>query len=199
MSQHFTHLSFTANKRSLFSSLCLSNSICSFYHCYLCLPRLHENHLLTLLLSLLYKTPVAMRFPAKITSSCIGLPYLLIELFFIGMPVVRTDGLSGGRSVGRCTVTWLPNFLGWVDYFIFLLMVLRWHASCARALLKSSRPFFKDLSFLIHLTTRSSTLKPFPLLRKNCRLNYWVNMKTAHKSFLLRLFAIFSSIDVKQL
>ena len=33
------------NKRSLISSLCLSASICSFHHCYLCLPRLHENHL----------------------------------------------------------------------------------------------------------------------------------------------------------
>ena len=31
----------------------------------------------------------------------------------------------------------------------------------------SSRPFFKGLSFLIHLTTRSSTLNPSPLLRKN--------------------------------
>ena len=38
------------------------------------------------------------------------LPYMLIELFYIGMPVVRTDG----RALGRCTVTWLPNFLGWV-------------------------------------------------------------------------------------
>ena len=28
------------------------------------------------------------------------------------MPVVRTDGRSGGR----CTVTWLPNFLGWIDF-----------------------------------------------------------------------------------
>ena len=37
------------------------------------------------------------------------------------MPVVRTDG----RAVGRCTVTWLPNFLGWVVYRIFLPMVLR--------------------------------------------------------------------------
>ena len=55
--------------------------------------------------------------------------HLLIELFYIGMPVVRMDGLSGERagvrSVGRCTVTWLPNFLGWVDYFICLPMVLR--------------------------------------------------------------------------
>ena len=36
----------TVNKRSLISSLCLSTSICSFHHCYLCLPRLRENHLL---------------------------------------------------------------------------------------------------------------------------------------------------------
>ena len=35
----------TVNKRSLIRSLCLSTSICSFHHCYLCLPRLHENHL----------------------------------------------------------------------------------------------------------------------------------------------------------
>ena len=36
----------TVNKRLLISSFCLSTSICSFHHCYLCLPRLHENHLL---------------------------------------------------------------------------------------------------------------------------------------------------------
>ena len=39
-----------------------------------------------------------------------------------GLPVVRTDGRAGGRAVGRsfgqCTVTWLPNFLGWVDYHV---------------------------------------------------------------------------------
>ena len=33
------------NKRSLISWLCLSTSICSFHLCYLCLLRLHENHL----------------------------------------------------------------------------------------------------------------------------------------------------------
>ena len=33
--------------------------------------------------------------------------------------------------------------------------------------LRSSRPFFKGLSFLIPLTKRSSTLNPFPILRKN--------------------------------
>ena len=34
-----------------------------------------------------------------------------------------------GRTVGRCTVTWLPSFLGRVDYFIFLPMVLRLRCS----------------------------------------------------------------------
>ena len=29
-----------------------------------------------------------------------GSPYLLIELFYIGRPVVRTDARSGGRAVG---------------------------------------------------------------------------------------------------
>ena len=47
-------------------------------------------------------------------SVAFGLPYLLIELFYIGLPVVRTDG----RLLARCTVTLLPNFLGWVDYHI---------------------------------------------------------------------------------
>ena len=46
-------------------------------------------------------------------------------------------GRTVSRAGGWCTVTWLPNFLGWVDYFIFLFMVLRWRASRARALLSS--------------------------------------------------------------
>ena len=33
------------------------------------------------------------------------LPYRLIELFYIGMPVVWTDSWTVDRSVGRCTVT----------------------------------------------------------------------------------------------
>ena len=33
-------------------------------------------------------------------------------------------------------------------------------------ILRSSRPFFQGLIILIHLTMRSSTLNPFPLLRK---------------------------------
>ena len=45
-----------------------------------------------------------------------GLPYLLIELFHIGIPVVWTDGRAGGRSVYGHVITKfsrmgsLPNF-----------------------------------------------------------------------------------------
>ena len=39
-----------------------------------------------------------MRFPAKRTSSCICVAYLSIELFYIGILVVRTDG---GRAYGH--------------------------------------------------------------------------------------------------
>ena len=42
------------------------------------------------------------------------------------------------NRVGRCTVTWLPNFLGGVDYFIFLPMVFHWRTSRARAPLLDS-------------------------------------------------------------
>ena len=42
-------------------------------------------------------------------------------------------GRTVSRAGGQCTVTLLPNFLGWVDYFIFLPMVLRWRTSSARA------------------------------------------------------------------
>ena len=42
-----------------------------------------------------------MRFPAKITSSYILLPYLLIELCHIGLPVVPTNGRSGGRAFSQ--------------------------------------------------------------------------------------------------
>ena len=51
------------------------------------------------------------RFPAKKK-----LPYLLIELFYIGVPVVQTDGRSGSRMYGHVTTKIsrmhrLPNFL----------------------------------------------------------------------------------------
>ena len=76
----------------------------------------------TLLLFFLSKSPSGHAISLQIkTWAAFGLPYLLIELFYIGMPAVRTDGRAGGW----CTVTWLPNFLGWVVYHILLPMVLR--------------------------------------------------------------------------
>ena len=54
-----------------------------------------------------------MRLPVKIILVAFGLLYLLIELFYIGMPVVRTDGRSGGRSVGVRSRGY-QNFRGWV-------------------------------------------------------------------------------------
>ena len=53
----------------------------------------------------------------KMSPVAFGLPHLLFELFYTGMPVVRTDGLSGGRSVYGHVITkfsrmgGLPNFL----------------------------------------------------------------------------------------
>ena len=44
-------------------------------------------------------------FPPKWPRIAFGLPYLLIELFYIGMPVVRTDGLWGARSVYGHVIT----------------------------------------------------------------------------------------------
>ena len=38
-----------------------------------------------------------MRFPAKKPLVAFGLPYLLSELFYIGIPVVRTDGRTYGK------------------------------------------------------------------------------------------------------
>ena len=62
--------------------------------------------LLTFQLPLLYKTPVAMRFPSKITSSCIWVA-IPVHWVILHWYACGADGRSGGR-----TVTWLPNFLG---------------------------------------------------------------------------------------
>ena len=54
----------------------------------------------TLLLFFLSKSPGGHVISFQIKPwVAFGLPYLLIELFYIGMPVVRTDGRSVGRSV----------------------------------------------------------------------------------------------------
>ena len=45
-------------------------------------------------------------------------------------------GRTVGRAGGQCTVTWLPNFLGWVVYHIFYPRCFAARASRARAPLK---------------------------------------------------------------
>ena len=44
---------------------------------------------------------------------------------WVALPVDWACG-TDGRSLARCTVTWLPNFLGWIDYQISLAMELRY-------------------------------------------------------------------------
>ena len=73
----------------------------------------------TLLLFLLSKSPGGRVISFQIKPwVAFGLPCLLIEFFTLVC-------LWCGRSLARCTVTWLSNFLGWVNYHIFLVMGLR--------------------------------------------------------------------------
>ena len=55
-----------------------------------------------LLFSLLYKAPVAIRFPTKITSSCIWVAIPVERYFTL---VCLCCGRTVSRAVGRCTVT----------------------------------------------------------------------------------------------
>ena len=69
-----------------------------------------------------------MRFLAKITTSCIWVAiYLLIKLFYIGIPVTRTDGRAYGHLINKFSRMGL-------DYHICLPTVLR----CARFARESS-------------------------------------------------------------
>ena len=72
------------------------------------------SSLLTLLLSVLYKTWVAMRFPAKITSSCIWVA-IPVNWVILHWYACGADRRSVAWAVGGCMVTWLTNFLKWVD------------------------------------------------------------------------------------
>ena len=77
----------------------------------------------TLLLFFLSKSPGGHVISFQIKPwVAFGLPYLLIELFYIGMPVVRTDGRAGGRSVYGHVIT---KFSRRVDYHISLALGLR--------------------------------------------------------------------------
>ena len=104
----------------------------------------------TLLLFFLFKSPGghAIFFPNK-TLSCIWVA-IPVDWIFLHWYACGVDGRSGGR----CTVTWLPNFLGWVVYHIFLPMVLR----CARFARESSAIITKDQSpWSIHLLHKHFT------------------------------------------
>ena len=67
-------------------------------------------------------------FPPKQPRAAFGLPYLLIELFYLGMPVVRTDDLSGGDLYGH-VITKFSRMGRLLTYLNYLPMVLRWRAS----------------------------------------------------------------------
>ena len=107
-----------------------------------------------------------MRFPVKITSSyiwvAIPVEWVILHWYACG---------ADGQSSGRCTVTWLPNFLGWVVYHIFLPMVLRFaRESSAKIAPPFSIPFLLALPLLVsniasHFSVSFSLL--FPLFVSN--------------------------------
>ena len=59
------------------------------------------------------------------TSSCIWVAIPVVELFYIGMPVVRTDGRKDGRTVTWRQVTSKSSRMH-KDNQIFLPKVLRY-------------------------------------------------------------------------
>ena len=69
----------------------------------------------TLLLFFLSKSPGCHVISFQIKPwVAFGLPYLLIELFYIGMPVVRTDGRAYGHVITK--FSWmgrLPHFISY--------------------------------------------------------------------------------------
>ena len=65
-----------------------------------------------------YKTPVAIYAISCQNNLELHLGYHTCWLSYFTL-VYLWCGRTVGRAVCRCTVKWLPNFLGWVDYFIF--------------------------------------------------------------------------------
>ena len=110
-----------------------------------------------------------------------GFPHLLIELFYIGMPVVRTDG----RSLPRCTVTWWPNFLGWVDYHISLAKGLR---PCARFVAKYCQTPL-NLLWSSYCEIRA---EPY------CGQKYGQFAKQCHRPFIHRFPLVYLCVACKQ-
>ena len=76
----------------------------------------------TLLLFFLFKVRAAMCFPSKENLELhLGRYTWCLSYFTL---VYLWCGRTVARSLARYTVPWLPNFLGWVDYHIFLAMGL---------------------------------------------------------------------------
>ena len=78
-----------------------------------------------------------MRFPAKRTSSCIWVAYLLIELFYSGMPAVRTDGGPPyGHVITKISgIGSLPHFLRYLRSLFFLYFSMFFSSSINKPLL----------------------------------------------------------------
>ena len=89
---------------------------------------------------------LAMRFLAKKPRVAFGLPYLLIELFYIGMPVVRTDGRKDGRTVTWRQVTSKSSRMH-KDNQIFLPKVLRYKKGSKTSRKKSALVFFIKVTY----------------------------------------------------
>ena len=90
-----------------------------------------------------------MRFPSKMTSYIwVAIPadWVILHWYACG-----TDGRTDGR-----TVTWLPNFLGRVDYYIFLGLGLR-----SRALRAHMELRHNPLSPNIHIQILCTDLNTF--------------------------------------
>ena len=73
------------------------------------------------------KVRAALQFLSTLSCILVAIPVDWIILHWYACGADR-------QSDGRCTVTWLPNFLGWIVYHISLSMVLR----CARFACESS-------------------------------------------------------------
>ena len=93
-----------------------------------------DSTLLLLLFFFPSKSPASHAISRQKHLELAVVSYMLIELFYIGMPVVRMDGRLDGR-----TVTWLSKFLEWMDYQILLGMGLFSIALRARVELRGNR------------------------------------------------------------
>ena len=146
---------FLRNSSRLFSITC--SSAFSVIHVSVYIKNNAEKDK-SLLLFFPSKSPISFQIKPWVAF---GLPYMLIELYYIGMPVVRTDG----RSLARCTVTWLPSFPGWVDYHISLAMglrpraALRYHPWCSAQ--RASRAEASLWTTHKHCTCSNSKLDSF--------------------------------------